>query len=269
MVCYPFGMNYTEAILLGSIQGITEFLPISSSGHLIAARSVFGIAIPEAIAFDVLVHVSTLAAIMVYFWRDIVRLIREAGIWCCGRTGSLADRRMLTAILVGTVPAALAGFFLEDLIEATVRSPMVVVFALLTGSGIFVLAERIGRSDDRITTGRGLLIGLFQVLALIPGTSRAGITIAGGLFAGLSRVAAARFSFLLGMPIIAGAGLKTALVTEPTAFLAPSMLAGAVTAFVVGIAAIYVLMRFLQQYGLTAFVVYRVAVAVLLFIFLI
>lgn len=263
-------MSYTEAILLGIVQGLTEFLPISSSGHLIAARSVLGFGVEGALAFDVLLHLATLAAIVVYFRRDVFQLIKTAIAYAAAKPIDKTQERLLLAIILGTIPAVLVGFLFEDIIEHVLRAPMVVVFSLLLGSLLFAVAEASARYTKIISGNRGFGIGVFQVLALIPGMSRSGSTIAGGLLLGLSREEAVRFSFLLGLPIIAGAGARALYHASSPAdvFQAPALL-GAAVAFAVGLTAMHFLVRYLRTNRLTIFVIYRVFVAVVLFAFLI
>ena len=258
-------MGYIDAIILGIIQGATEFIPVSSSGHLIVVRDVFGVATESGLSMDVFLHAATLAALLVYFASDIKEIFLTLGRAVTGRQTELSSQRLLMALIVGTIPAAMAGYFLESLVTSYARNTTVVVFSLLVGSILFVAAEyAANRWANRVLTAkRGFVIGCFQVLALIPGTSRSGITIAGGLFAGLSRREATRFAFLLGIPVIAGAGLKT-LIEGEVAFSGPS-LTGAVTAFAVGLAAIHFLVTFLDNHSLRAFAIYRAAVAVLVF----
>ncbi|MEX1026958.1 MAG: undecaprenyl-diphosphatase UppP [Candidatus Paceibacterota bacterium] len=262
-------MSFTEAIILGIVQGLTEFLPISSSGHLIAARSALGFTVPEAMAFDVLLHLATLAAIVVYFWHDVVGLMKSAVAYAAAQPIEKTQERLLLAIILGTLPAVLVGFLFEDIIEKVFRAPMVVVFALLAGSLLFAVAEVASRYTRTISGNRGFLIGVFQALALIPGMSRSGATIAGGLLLGLSREEAVRFSFLLGLPIIAGAGARALYhASAPADVFTLPALVGSLVAFAVGLMAVHFLVRYLRKNRLTIFIVYRVFIAVVLFVFL-
>lgn len=264
-----FCMSFTEAIILGIVQGLTEFLPISSSGHLIAARSALGFTVPEAMAFDVLLHLATLAAIVVYFWHDVVGLMKSAVAYAAAQPIEKTQERLLLAIILGTLPAVLVGFLFEDIIEKVFRAPMVVVFALLAGSLLFAVAEVASRYTRTISGNRGFLIGVFQALALIPGMSRSGATIAGGLLLGLSREEAVRFSFLLGLPIIAGAGARALYhASAPADVFTLPALVGSLVAFAVGLMAVHFLVRYLRKNRLTIFIVYRVFIAVVLFVFL-
>ncbi|MEX0930350.1 MAG: undecaprenyl-diphosphatase UppP [Candidatus Paceibacterota bacterium] len=262
-------MSYTEAVILGIVQGLTELLPISSSGHLIIARSIFGFTAPEAMAFDVLLHLATLAAIIVYFWRDVVQLAVSAVAYAAAKPVAKSQERLLLAIMLGTLPAVLFGFLFENIIEQVLRDPMVVVFALLAGSLLLALAETFARYTKTISGNRGFAIGVFQALALIPGMSRSGSAIAGGLLLGLSREEAVRFSFLLGLPIIAGAGARALYhVSDPADVFHMPALAGSLMAFAVGLLAVHFLMVYLKKNRLTPFIIYRACIAVVLFAFL-
>lgn len=248
--------------ILGIVQGITEFLPISSSGHLIIARDVFSFTPEFGLAVDAVLQLATVLAVIVYFWKDLVSIVTE-------RKYALA-----LALLVGTVPAVVAGLFVENLMETVFRSSHLVAYALLAGSVVMLSAEYYGRrmSIERpIGWREGLVVGLFQCLALVPGMSRSGMTIAGGMFLGLSREAAARFGFLLAVPILLGSGLKKLLELESTGALHAiglPLFMGSLTAFVSGILAIHALLLIVRRTPLTVFVVYRVVLAALILILL-
>jgi undecaprenyl-diphosphatase len=261
-------MNSGGAVILGIVQGVTEFIPISSSGHLILVRDLFGFQVANPLTVDVLLHAATLAALLVYFHKDIARLCNTLWRWITNQHTDLSSQRLLGAVVIGTIPAVLAGIFFESFI-LEMRGALVIVFALIGGSVVFLAAEEVARRmpEQRISTTKGIVIGCFQALALIPGTSRAGITIAGGLFTGLSRVEATRFAFLLGIPAIAGAALKTAL-EAPLNALSGVHAMGAITAFIVGLAAIHFLLGFLRRYSLFTFAVYRTLIALIVFFFL-
>jgi undecaprenyl-diphosphatase len=249
-----------QAAVLGAVQGLTEFLPVSSSGHLVLVPVLLGWP-DQGLAFDAMVHLGTALALFAYFGSEIGRV-------AAGTLGRRApDLRLAAAVVVGSIPAGLAGLFLESAVEAHLRSAKVVAFSLI-GWGLVLWwadrrADRARVGDLReVGVGRGLLVGCAQALALVPGTSRSGITIAAGLFAGLDRPTAARFAFLLGLPITAAAGvLKTAsLLGAGTTALPPAVLAaGLLTSFAAGLAAVWFLVRYLQRRSLTAFVVYRIA----------
>jgi len=260
-------MSYIDAIILGVVQGITEFLPISSSGHLIIVRDIFTISISHVLVFDVLLHIATLFAIFVYFYKDIIAIAREIGRMTLFQKGDTELQQLTWALLIGTLPAGVVGFFFHGFIESVIRNPVVVIYALLFGSGVFIVAEYYARMDTGVTVRNGLGVGLFQVLAFIPGISRSGITIAGGLLHGMNRVDSARFSFLLGIPVIIGAGLKIMLDITEWSVISYQMLAGSFVAFLVGLLSIIFLMRFLRTQKLHMFVLYRIVLAVVLIIF--
>ncbi|MBI3953950.1 MAG: undecaprenyl-diphosphate phosphatase [Chloroflexi bacterium] len=248
-------MSLLEAFVLGLVQGITEFLPISSSGHLILVPKLLGWQ-PHSLAFDVMLHEATLLAVVAYFWRDWVRMARERA-------------RLLWLLAAGSVPTAVAGALFSGAIEERLRGAGVVAAMLLSIAVVMGAAEVVGRKRDgmeRVGLGRALFIGLAQALSLIPGVSRSGITIAAGMFGNLRRGAAARFSFLLGTPIILAVGVvKLAELARggggtggPEAGWA-ALAVGFVTAAAVGVLAIRFLLAFLQRRGLWWFIAYRLA----------
>jgi undecaprenyl-diphosphatase len=254
-------MDIFSAIVLGAVQGITEFVPVSSTGHLILVRDALGLSGENGLAFDAVLHLATALAVIVYFRADIWRLVS------CPR-----DYRVLWyALILGTIPAALIGFFFQDTVETILRSPAVVVTALLGGSALFVLAERLGRRDAVLSPEKGFWIGLYQATALMPGMSRSGASISGGLLLGLSREEATRFAFLLSFPIILGAGGLKFLELARSGFaggLGIELVVGSVVAFALGLAAIHFMIRFLKKHTLYGFAVYRVVLALLVLIFL-
>jgi undecaprenyl-diphosphatase len=253
-------MTIWQAAVLGLVQGLTEFLPISSSGHLELCRQILGWQGFD-LAFDVALHWGTLLAVLLYFRRDWMALTR-------GVLTSLRDRRanaesMLAAkLVVGSVPAAVAGVLLEELAETTLRSPWVIV-SMLAVVGFFLLfADRRaepGPADQVPGWGATLLIGLAQAIALVPGTSRSGITMLAGISLGLSRASAARFSFLLSAPIIFGAGLfKLGDVAQSPSL---AVVVGFVSAAISGGLAIAFLLRYLTRGSFRPFAIYRIALA--------
>lgn len=268
-------MGYVLAVILGLIQALTEFLPISSSAHLILARGVLDFGFADGLTFDVGLHVGTLLAILVYFRRDISRLI--GGFLSTFRgldPGAHADQRLAWYIVFASVPAALAGLFFEAQIEVYFRHPNVIVFTLVIGGVLFLVAERFTRqaeSMDALSLKGALLVGIAQATALIPGVSRSGITIITGMSQGLKRDEAARFSFLLGAPALAGAGLKKGLdmAGQPFTGADYSVLAiGLVTAAVAGWLIIKLLLRFLRDHRLDVFAYYRFVLAAVVAIWL-
>ncbi len=274
-------MNAWQALILGIVQGLTEFLPISSSAHLIIVPWVFGWPEP-GLAFNVALHLGTLVAVLSYFWRDLLALARG---WVRDTVTSglpqSPEGRLGWAIVLGSIPAAVAGLLGNDAIDqffhaggggrVAIAASAVLLIAL---GGLLWLAERRAshtRTLEQLSLRDGLLIGVAQMFALLPGVSRAGSTITAGLFLGFARPAAARFSFLLGTPAIVGAGLlegihllQTGLSQEELVPFAVGMLSAGLTGF----AAIWFLLRFLQRYSTSLFVVYRflLGIGVLLWI---
>jgi undecaprenyl-diphosphatase len=263
-----------QAIVLGIVQGLTEFLPVSSSGHLIVVPALLGWSDPfiESLAFSVMLHVATLLALLVYFRSDWLRLI-PAGLATL-RDRSFRDdpdRRLAWLLAASTVPAVIVGVLLNDVIETAFREPRIVAMTLVAGAVVLWVADRLGsrsRPISGLTFPMALGIGAAQALALVPGVSRSGISISAGLFAGLDREAAARFAFLMATPITAGAGmweLRSIIAGEAGVELplAP-LLAGMAASLAAGLVAIAVLMRYLRSHGVGVFVAYRIALAALI-----
>jgi undecaprenyl-diphosphatase len=263
-----------QAIVLGLVQGLTEFLPVSSSGHLIVIPALLGWRDPfiESLAFSVMLHVATLLALLIYFRTDWLRLI-PAGL-AAVRDRSFRgdpDRKLAWLLATSTVPAVIAGVLLNDVIETAFREPRLVAVTLVAGAVVLWLTDRLGsktREISSLTFPVAFGIGAAQALALIPGVSRSGMSISAGLFAGLDREAAARFSFLMATPIIAGAGLweLRKIVSGEAGVALPlvPLAAGMIAALLAGLAAIAVLLRYLRTHGIGIFVAYRVAFAALI-----
>ena len=264
------------ALLLGLVQGATEFLPISSSAHLYAIPYLFGISDPllSSLSFGAVIHLGTLAAVLVALRRDVSRLARVAlrTVSSGGRhRGDPFDQRLILAIIFGTIPAVLLGIAAGDLLEGAVRTPLVVAGAVTVGALLLWFAERVSTRErplQSVGVIDGVMVGLAQALALIPGISRSGATISGGLLLGFRRDAAARLGFLLGIPAIAGAGtieLKRVLESsEDLAASAPLLAIGVASAFISGLLAIKLLFRILDGGSTRIFVVYRLAFAAVL-----
>ncbi|NBP82420.1 undecaprenyl-diphosphatase UppP [bacterium] len=264
------------ALLLGLVQGATEFLPISSSAHLYAIPYLFGISDPllSSLSFGAVIHLGTLAAVLVALRRDVSRLARVALriVSSGGRhRGDPFDQRLILAIIFGTIPAVLLGIAAGDLLEGAVRTPLVVAGAVTVGALLLWFAERVSTRErplQSVGVIDGVMVGLAQALALIPGISRSGATISGGLLLGFRRDAAARLGFLLGIPAIAGAGtieLKRVLESsEDLAASAPLLAIGVASAFISGLLAIKLLFRILDGGSTRIFVVYRLAFAAVL-----
>jgi undecaprenyl-diphosphatase len=265
-------VNLLQAAILGAIQGLTEFLPISSSAHLVFAHALFGWQTENDLAFDVALHIGTLAAVIVYFFRDFVQIARALLDALAKR--SIADplARLGLWIAIGTVPAVIAGVLLESAAESAFRSPILVAVVMIVFSGVMWLAEQLAtqkRTEAQLTLVDTLVIGAAQAVALIPGVSRSGITISTGLFRGLRRPSAARFSFLLATPVTAGAALKqmTKLAGDGVPEgMAAAMVVGILSSAVVGFLCIAFLLRYLERYTLNVFVVYRIALAIVVII---
>lgn len=257
-------MTWLQVIVLAVVQGLTEFLPISSSGHLVLVPSVVGWT-DQGLVFDVAVHFGSLGAVCVYFRNDIAGLLRGSLSVATGNTGS-PESRMAIAIAIGTVPAAVAGLLFAGWISDNLRHPSVVVVTLAGFGILLALADRFGRRQRIIVDVRlrdAILIGLAQALALVPGTSRSGVTISAALMLGFQRRDAARFSFLLSAPVILLATLyETAVLIIDGGSVAWSTLA--VAALVSGIVAylsIEFFMRFVSAIGLLPFAVYRLVLS--------
>jgi undecaprenyl-diphosphatase len=257
-------MNLFQALVLGIIQGATEFLPVSSSGHLVLVPWLLGWPAP-GLAYDTVVHWGTALAVIVYFWRDWLTLI--LAIFQAIRRRSIADpkARLALLIVIGTVPAALIGYALEGFFEQMFSRPAAAAAFLLVTATFLSISEWLGRRErglDQLNWIDALLIGLGQALAILPGISRSGATIAAGLARGLKREPSARFSFLLATPIILGAGgLKIINLIEAgdLAAHAPALVIGFLGAGVVGFGCIHFLLRYLQQRRLYPFAIYCAA----------
>jgi len=262
-----------EAAILGIVQGLTEFLPISSTGHLILTEKVLGIEEGEfGLQFDAAIHLGTLAAVLVYFRVTILSLIVAWGQSISARDWQhTTDSKLAWLLLLGTIPAGVAGLFLESTIEDTIREPEVVAIMLIVFSLPMYLAERWGTQQRSLTDTRpldALIVGVAQAIALIPGVSRSGITISAAMFDGFKREQAATFAFLLSAPIIAAAGGKQVFDIirgedgESDATFGVYAV-GLVTAGVVGYVAIAFLLKFLRGNPLNVFIIYRVVLGVI------
>jgi len=264
-----------KAAILGIVQGLTEFLPVSSTGHLVLLEEALGVSQDKlGLSFDAALHLGTLLAILTFFWTTILRLL---GGWLRSirerRWDVSTDSRLAWLIAIGTIPAAVAGFFFESTIEDKLRQPVTVAIMLVVFAGVLALAEVLGKRERRASqlgAGSALFIGLAQAIALIPGVSRSGITMSAGMFAKLEREQAAVFAFLLSAPIVAGAGFKglyDALKAAQDGLLGRDELAFFVVGFALAAATGYltiaVLLRFLRQHSFYPFVAYRLGLAAL------
>lgn len=271
-------MSGLEALILGALQGITEFLPISSSGHLVIGEEVLGLNVADLKSFDVAVHIGTLLAILVYFWKDIWGMVKAffgliGRFFGRGSEKSVADNlyeKLIGYILVGTVPAVIVGLGFEDAIDGAFRNVLAVGMMMIIVGVVFVAGEFVGKRAKKggINLRKAIVIGLAQSVALIPGVSRSGSTIVAGLFQGVNRSESARFSFLLGVPAMAGAGILTAMKIFGSAGESGlgvdvlSILIGFITAFSFGLLSIFFLMKFLKKHSLLIFAIYLTGVGV-------
>jgi undecaprenyl-diphosphatase len=263
-----------HAAILGIVQGLTEFLPISSSAHLILVPILLGWHDPfiDSAAFDVMLHLGTLVALLVYFWRDLIGLL---GAWLASirdrSVGADPQRRLAWLLVVSVIPAAILGAGLESFFDEAFRQhwQWIAIFVVI-GAALLWLGERLGRQArnlDALTARDAITIGVAQAIALFPGISRSGVTIATGLFLGLTRESAARFSFLMAVPVIAGAGLwkgRTLIGAGLGDAQVGQLVVGVVMSALFGFIAISFLLRFLRTNPTTIFVAYRVLLAVVI-----
>ncbi len=271
-------MDIFSGIILGTVQGLTEFLPISSTGHLIIVRDLLGLKMDYGLSFDAVLHFATAGAVFVYFSADFFGFIKNTWLWLRGSFVEKRDKQLIAALLIGTIPAVLFGLALEKYIETTFRSVNFVAWGLIVGSILFLIAEYYskkiaerGSLEKNISVKNGLIIGFFQTLALVPGMSRSGATISGGLLLGLSREEATRFAFLLSFPIIVGAGSKSVLdlgVGGVLSSIGPSLIAAILAAFISGMFAIHFLLKYLKTHTLNVFVFYRLILAAVILIYI-
>lgn len=263
-------MSTIEVIILALIQGLTEFLPVSSSAHLILPSVLFGWQ-DQGIAFDVAVHVGTLLAVMLYFRQDIGNL--TVG-WVKSLGGQHStDSKLAWWVILATIPAGLAGLLAADFIETFLRSPWVlaistIIFGLALWWADVVAKQNVAMTG--MTWQQALLIGLAQAVALIPGTSRSGITMTAAMLLGLDKVSAARFSFLLSIPIIvlSGGYQASKLLSEPTHYDIQGILLGTVLSFLSALVCIHFFLKIISRMGMLPFVIYRLILGVGLLIFL-
>ncbi len=239
-----------QSAILGIIQGLTEFFPVSSTAHLILVPWAFGWkGEVDTLSFDIALHAGTLLALLIFFMKDWIHIFTR-------------ETRLLLLICIATIPAGVAGFLLQDVVEHSLRSPLVISLSLV-GIGFFMLyTERVGRKRhdlDTISLLDVILIGISQAFALVPGVSRSGITISTGMLRGLKREASARFSFLMATPVIGGATLLEgkSFIEHYESHDMTLLLIGIATSFISGLCAIHFLLRFFRRFPLTLFVYYR------------
>jgi undecaprenyl-diphosphatase len=267
-------VSLLAAALLGVVQGLTEFLPVSSSAHLILGRAFFGWDAERSfgLAFDVACHVGTLAAVLLFFRQDIGEMLAALPRALTASPGPVERRIRLIAI--GTLPIVVAGALYSDEIEAALRTPAVAAVALLVGAGLLLVIERMSArtsGEEALTAGGALAIGAAQAVALVPGVSRSGATIATGMALGLRRDAAARFAFLMSIPAILAAAAKEGLELRHVTLGADALslfAVGMVTSGVVGYFTVKYFIRFLVSHRLDVFAWYRVGLAAVTFVWL-
>lgn len=256
-------MNYFLAVLAGAVQGLTEFLPISSTGHLIIFEKIFGISQESfGLAFDASLHLGTLLAVLIFFWRDYLQVFDFGnGLW--------------KKLVIGTIPAVIFGLMFESMIETSFRQIWVVAVAMISFSFVIIGAEIIGKKTakrENLGIAGSLAIGFFQALALIPGISRSGSTISAGLFLNLKREEAAKFAFMLSGLIIAGAGLKKFLEVASGGITGADFnffIVGIVSSAIFGYLTIKYFLKYISTKTLYPFVIYRIILGVILLLTLI
>lgn len=260
-------LGFFKATFLALLQGFTEFLPISSSGHILLPKELLGWP-DQGLIFDVAVHVGSLLAVVIYFRKDIVQLF---GAWVrsCIKQEHSSDSRLAWFVILATIPAGLVGFLLSDFVAQYSRSMLIIGITSIFFAGLLYLSERVGKQQldlEKLTIKSSLIIGFFQMMALIPGTSRSGATMTAALFCGLTRRAAARFSFLLAIPIIAAGGLLEGIEMWQVGtsgqwgelFYAMAVSAG------MSYLCIHYFLRLIERVGFMPFVIYRIVMGVML-----
>ena len=269
-------LTYVGAIILGIVEGLTEYLPVSSTGHLTIAEKLLGLSVddPAVTAYTAIIQMGAIAATVLYFFKDIVRLL---GAWFRGLLSAQErtnhDYQLAWVVIVGSIPVAVVGFLGKDVVKGPLRSLWVVAAALFAWSVVMWVAERrhsvlekkhVVRGEGQVTMRDGLIIGLVQCFSLIPGISRSGATISAGLMDGLDRVTATRLSFFMAIPALTAAGLYELKDANTSVVGVGQMALGVVVAFVVAYAAIAWLLRFVAHHPITVFIWYRVALGIAL-----
>ena len=261
-------MDYLDAVVLGIVEGLTEFLPVSSTGHLTIAEKALGLDLddPAVTAYTAVIQMGAILAVVVYFARDIARI---ATAWVRGLFDAEwrghRDHRMGWYVIIGSIPVGVAGLLGKDLIKGDLRSLWVVGAALVLWSAVMWLAERVAtqeRSEKELTLRDALVVGLVQIVSLVPGVSRSGATISTGLFLGLDRVAATRLSFFLSIPALMAAGIYELPEALDGSLAIGPMVVGTVVAFVVAFASVAWLLKFVAHHTIAWFVPYRVVLGV-------
>ena len=269
-------MHFWQALILGIVEGITEFLPVSSTGHLTIVEKLLGLQVNDkgVTAFTAIIQVGAIIAVIVYFWRDIVRLL---GAWFRGlanRNARGQDYRLAWFVIIGTIPVGIVGLLGRHFISGPLRSLWVVAVALIVWSAVMWFAERVAvkqRSEEKMNLTDAIFIGVVQCFSLVPGVSRSGATISAGLLRGLDRVAATRISFLLSIPaLVAAGGFEAATsASDVSATVGWGAVAvGTLVSLIVAYVSIAWLLRLVQKYPITVFIWYRIALAIVLIVLL-
>lgn len=247
-----------NAVVLGIIQGLTEFLPISSTAHLVLLRSFLDWSMQDSLVFDVSLHAGTLLSLVVCFRYDILDMVRRG-------------RRLLYLILIGTIPAGICGFLFEDFVERSLREPYIIVFSLTIIGVVMLIAERFQKTRliEELTIKDALIVGFSQAIALVPGVSRSGITISTALLLGLRRQDSARFAFLLSMPVILGAVILEGRRIIGAGVEVNEFLVGFIASFISGFFAIKFLLSYLKKHPINVFAYYRFGLAALIAVWLV
>jgi undecaprenyl-diphosphatase len=263
-------MNYFHAFLLGIIQGLTEFIPVSSTAHLLIGQKLLGIPADDAMfSFLVIVQLGTILSLIVFYWQDLLTLVKAF----IARPFSTQENKLAWYIVIATIPALLAGYLLKDAVETMFKQPMLEAsIRLFSAAVLLTLAELLtqkNRSLQSMTWLDALIVGLFQIVSVFPGASRSGSTISGGMFRGFDRPSAARFAFLMSMPVLLAAGgyemLDVLKMPDLNSFL-PLLAVGFVTAAIVGWFAIKWLIDYLSKRSLYGFAIYCAAVGAVVFV---
>ena len=271
-------MTLFQAFILGIIQGLTEFIPVSSTAHMLIGQALFGLPANDAMfSFLVLVQIGTIVSLLIYFWKDLFSIFMDT----LKNLGGLKDfdslpfnAKMGWYIVIATIPALLAGYFLKDAVEALFKMPLIeAAIRLFSAAILLFLAERLTRKErrlDSITWLDALVIGLFQIIAVFPGASRSGATISGGMFRGFDRPSAARFAFLMSVPVMLAAGayqmLDVARMPGLSEFL-PALAVGFMAAAIVGWFAVRWLLKYLARRSLYIFSAYCAVVGIVVLVF--
>ena len=263
-------MSWIEVLVLSIVQGLTEFLPVSSSAHLVFVPKLFNWA-DQGLAFDVATHVGTLFAVIIYFRKEIFVIIKD---WVLSikHQKKVGESKLAWALILATIPTCVAGLFLHSYVEEYARSSFNIAIGSIVFGVILYIADRKKgiKTEANMTLYLALIIGFAQVFALMPGVSRSGITLTAALFLGFSRVSAARFSFLLSVPVIFLAGIYEAskLISSESFVEWDKVLGGVLFSFMSGYLCIYLFLKMISKYSMTPFVIYRICLGFLLLYFL-